>query len=189
MQFVFAARAVGDAVRDLTDRGEVRALVAAAVQTRQCTIEQLRVELVEGPTRGSALFRTALAEVIQGARSRPEAELAALIRRARLPQPMLNPRLYVGARFLACPDAWWPEERVAVEVDSREWHLSPESWERTQRRQVRMGACGIVVLPFTPRRIREEPGEVIASIRATLAQRRGYSGPGAGVAIRTVPAA
>ncbi len=188
VQFVLAARAVGDAVRDLTDRRDARALVAAAVQTRQCTVGELREELTTGPTRGSALFRSALAEVIEGARSGPEAELVALLRRARLPRPLLNPRLYVGGQLLARPDVWWPEEGVAVEVDSKEWHLSPESWERTMRRHARMTALGILVLHVTPRQIREEPQEVIATIRAALAKSR-VRGDRGDLQIRTVPAA
>ena len=47
---------------------------------------------------------------------------------------MFNARLYVGSEFVAVPDAWWPDVGVAVEVESREWHLSPEDWERTMRR-------------------------------------------------------
>jgi len=41
------------------------------------------------------------------------------------------PRAVADAVFLAMPDAWWPAAGVAVEVDSREWHLSPADWERT----------------------------------------------------------
>ena len=35
-----------------------------------------------------------------------------------------------GETFLARPDAWWLKAGVVVEVDSREWHLSPEDWRR-----------------------------------------------------------
>jgi very-short-patch-repair endonuclease len=65
-------------------------------------------------------------------------------------------------------DAWWPGARVAVEVDSREWHLSPEDWEKTVRRHARMTAHGILVLHFTPRRIRAEHAQVVAAIRAAF---------------------
>lgn len=185
VQFAFPARAVADAARDLTDLREVRALVAAAVQTRQCTVGQLREELMAGPMRGSALFRSALAEVIQGARSGPEAELVTLLRRARLPMPMLNARLYLGDRLLARPDAWWPAEAVAVEVDSKEWHLSPDSWEQTMRRHARMTALGILVLHVTPRQIKQEPQEVITTIRIALTRSRERDG----TPVRTVAAA
>jgi very-short-patch-repair endonuclease len=98
----------------------------------------------------------------------------------------MNARLYVGDELIAQPDAWWPEFGVAVEVDSKEWHLSPADWEKTMRRNARLGALGIVVLQFSPRQIRDEPAEVVATIRAAIERRRGQSPP---PAIRTLPAA
>jgi hypothetical protein len=53
-------------------------------------------------------------------------------------------------------------------VDSREWHLSPEDWQRTLRRSARLSACGIIVLHVTPQRIRTEAGPVAAEIRSAL---------------------
>jgi hypothetical protein len=107
--------------------------------------------------------------VAQGVRSGAEADLVTLIRRSRLPIPMLNPRLFVGAELLAVPDAWWPEAGVAAEVDSREWHLSPDRWKATMARHARMSAQGIIVLHFPPSRIRTAGREVAAEIRSALA--------------------
>jgi very-short-patch-repair endonuclease len=73
---------------------------------------------------------------------------------------------------VAKPDAWWPESGIAVEVDSHEWHMSPQDHTRTLERQRRMGKYGIVVLPFTPRQIRSQPAEVIATIREALESAR-----------------
>jgi hypothetical protein len=185
VQYALPARAVADAVRGLHDLGDVRAIVAAAVQGRLCTIEQLELELKSGAVHGSALFRAALGEVVQGARSVPEGELLRLIKRGRLPLPMLNARLYLGTELIARPDAWWPEHGVAVEVDSKQWHLTPATWEQTMRRHARLTALGISVLHFSPRQIRDEPDQVLGAIRAALASRRGHSVP----AIRTLPAA
>jgi hypothetical protein len=185
VQYALAARAVADATRGMKDLAAVRAAVAAAVQTRRCTVEQIEAELRAGPVRGSALLRAALAEVAEGTRSAPEAELLALIKKGGLPVPQLNPRLYIGQEFLAKPDAWWPEYAVAVEVDSREWHLSPDTWERTMRRHAKMTASGILVLHFSPRQIRREADEVLATIRTALAGRDGHTAPG----IRTLAAA
>lgn len=185
IQFALPARAVADAVRGSHDLADVRAIVASAVQSRRCTIEQLEEELRDGPMHGSALFRAALSEVNQGARSGPEGMLLRLITRARLPKPELNARLYVGDELIARPDAWWPEFGVAVEVESKEWHLLPADWERTMRRNARLGALGIQVLQFSPRQIRDEPAEVVGIIRGAIERRRGQRPP----AIRTLPAA
>jgi hypothetical protein len=169
VRFAFPPRAVADAARGMADIGDVRAVVAGAVQRGKCPIGRLAYELDSGSRRGSALLRRALAEVADGVRSAAEAELRAVVKRARLPAPMFNPRLFVGQAFLASPDCWWPEAAVAVEVDSREWHLSPREWEDTLARHARMSAHGIIALHFTPGQIYTKRNEVVAAIRSALA--------------------
>jgi hypothetical protein len=88
--------------------------------------------------------------------------------------PLFNPSVYdAGGTFIARPDAWWPELGIAIEVDSREWHLSPEDHADTLARGRRMGKHQIIVLRFTPRQIRSEPTEVIKDIRDALQGARG----------------
>jgi very-short-patch-repair endonuclease len=183
IRFAIAARAVADAVRGLPKLREVRALVAGSVQSGWCQIGDLMRELEEGSPRGSARLRQVLAEVADGVRSTVEAELRDLVIRAGLPRPMFNARLYAGKVLIAVADAWWPDAGVAVEVDSREWHLSAEQWEQTMRRHARMTAQGILVLHFTPKQIRTEPAQVVAAIRAAL--EAGRAGPSQ---VRTLPA-
>jgi very-short-patch-repair endonuclease len=124
-----------------------------------------------GPIHCSARLRAALAEVADGVRSVAEGDLHALVKRERLPEPMYNARLFVGDQFLAIPDAWWPQAGLAVEVDSREWHLSPADWERTLARGAKMTEHGILILRFTPRQIRVAGHEVASQIRAVLSSR------------------
>ena len=109
------------------------------------------------PIKGSAMFRSVLAEVADGIRSTAEGDLRDLIKTARLPMPLFNPSLYLGDTFLAKPDAWWPDAGVAAEVDSRAFHLSPDHWDRTRRRHTLMGAAGIIPLHFSPKEIRTTP--------------------------------
>jgi hypothetical protein len=168
VRFVPAERAVADTARALADRVTARAVVASAVQRGRCTVAQLGAELRDGPIRDSANLRAALAEVIAGIRSVPEGDLRKLIGRAGLPQPLYNPRLYIGEVFLAQPDAWWPQHGVAVEVDSREWHLSPADWEHTMARHRRMSGAGIVVVHVSPRQIRDEAAHLEADLTAAL---------------------
>ena len=183
ISFVFPARAVADTVRELTRLSDARAIVAEAVQTNRCNIDLLAGELRAGPRRGSALLRQALAEVADGVRSAAEGDLHALLKRSRLPMPMFNPALFSGGTFIAKPEAWWPEAGVAVEVESREWHLSPEDWEHTLVRDAEMSKHGIIVLHFTPGQIRTRPGTVIATIRQALAAARQRPAP----PLRAVP--
>ena len=164
--YALPARAAADAVLWLTDLREARAVIAGAVQSRSCWASEIAAELDVGPTRHSALLRKVLAEVSRGVRSAPEAELGGLIKKARLPLPMFNPRLYLAnGTFLGCPDAWWPEAGLAIEIDSRRWHMNPEDWERTMDRHARLGEHAIVTLHFTPHKLRAEQAFVITKMR------------------------
>ena len=176
-------RAVADTARLLTSYRDVRAVVADAVQLDRCTVRQLAEELSDAPIRGSAMLRSALAEVADGIRSTAEGDLRSLLKAARLPTPLFNPALYADDVFLGKPDAWWPRAGVAVQVDSRAWHLSPEDWDRTRNRQTLMGAHGIIVQPFSPRDIRLDRAMVASRIRDALT--RGLERPP--LPIRTVP--
>jgi hypothetical protein len=162
------ARAVADAVRMLTDLREARAIVAGAVQQRLCTVELLAAELEDGPRRSSALLRTVLREVADGIRSVPEGDLRQLVKSAGLPEPLYNPRLFRNGKFLASPDAWWPQAGLIAEVDSRQWHATPDGWEATTKRHNRLVAAGVAVLHFTPHELRTEPDEVVRRIAAAL---------------------
>jgi hypothetical protein len=168
IRFALAPRAVADAVRGLTSLRDVRAIVADAVQRRRCEVRELVTELNAGPIPGSALFREALGDVVDGIRSTTEGDLKDLLAKSGLPTPLFNASVYDGDTFVARPDAWWPQLGVAVEVDSHEWHLSPHDHTRTLERQRRMAKCGILMLPFTPREIRTQPATVLAAIREAL---------------------
>jgi hypothetical protein len=163
------ARAIADASRQLTDLREVRAMVAAAVQRDKCKISLLAEELDAGPTRGSALLRQVLAEVADGIRSAAEGDFMDLIRSGPLPMPEFNARLVAAdGSFIAVADAWWRREGVVGEVDSRAWHLSPDDHERDLDRHDRMSRHGIIVLHFTPKRIRADRTGVIAELAGAL---------------------
>lgn len=171
-----AARAVADAARWLSRPPEVRAVVAAAVQRGVCEIADLAAELAVGPIGGSALLRAALGEVADGIRSPAEADFRILVLRAGLPVPLFNPALYLNGVFLAVVDVWWPEAGVAAEVDSREWHLSPDSWEKTMDRHRRLTAAGIRTLHVSPREVRESPARIVCQIRSALSTGRPVPG-------------
>jgi hypothetical protein len=174
VRYAPASRAVADAVRALSSLRDVRAVVADAVQRDTCAISNLAAELSQGPAKGSTLFREALADVADGIRSAAEGDLRDLLARSGLPMPLYNPSLYdEHGNFVARPDAWWPRLGIAVEVDSTQWHTSPEDHAKTLARGRRMARYQIVVLRFTPRQIRTQPKEVLADIRAALDGARG----------------
>jgi hypothetical protein len=177
LRYAPPARAVADAVRSLGDLRDVRAVVADAVQRGSCTVPDLAAELAAGPNVGSALFREALTDVADGIRSAAEGDLKDLLIRSGLPMPLFNPMVYAGNQFIASPDAWWPDLGVAVEVDSTQWHLSPEDHAKTLARGRRMAIHQLNVLRFTPKQVRTEPNQVVAEIRAALEGARGRPAP------------
>ncbi len=170
IRFAAPGRAVADAVRGLTKLRDVRAVVSEAVQKRVCSIRALRAELDEGPVAGSGLLRRALADVTEGIRSVTEGDLKLILKRARVPTPVFNARLFDGDTLIAVVDCWWPDAGVAGEVDSREYHYRADDWQRTIRRHDRLVAHGVLVLHFTPQRMKEEPGEIVREILSALAQ-------------------
>ena len=85
VRYAMPARAVADAVREMTSLRDVRAAVADAVQRDKCTIKTLAAELNQGPAKGSMLFREALADVADGIRSAAEGDLRDLLARSSCP--------------------------------------------------------------------------------------------------------
>ena len=168
IRYVAPARAVADAAAGLRRLDDVRAIAAGAVQRDLCTVAELATEMGRRHRRESGVLRAVLGEVADGIRSPAEGDFRDLVRRGGLPAPVLNARLYLGRQLLAVADAWWPQSGVAAEVDSREWHLSPDDWEQTMLRHARMTAAGVLVLHFSPRQVATAPGTVIAAIAAAL---------------------
>lgn len=182
------ARAVADQAHRLRWLGDVRALVAESVQRGLATVPQLVAEVEEGQRNGSALLRRAVDEVGAGVRSAPEAELRALLSRsAILPLILWNPRLRLPDGTMLSPDGWIAESAIALEVDSREYHLGPDGWERTMRRHNLLAAADVLTLHLTPARLRTDPlGVIDLVVQAHLARRgRGNACPIAVIMMRS----
>jgi hypothetical protein len=135
--------------------------------------QALDAEIRRAARSRTALVRRALTEVLEGIRSAPEAELRALTLTSRiLPTILWNPSLStLDGTVLPTPDGWLPDAGVALEVDSREYHASPDDWRRTLSRHNVLSAHGIVVLHFTPAEIRREPKRVLRAIEQTYQAR------------------
>ncbi|WP_405531082.1 hypothetical protein OG592_24770 [Streptomyces avidinii] len=69
----------------------------------------------------------------------------------------------------ASPDAYWPEEGVALEIDSVEYHYTRDAWQATLLRRLRLESRGVLVVSTTPGILRDRPADVIAALRAVLA--------------------
>jgi very-short-patch-repair endonuclease len=88
-------------------------------------------------------------------------------RRGEFPQPSMN--FFAGGYEL---DAYWPNERFAVELDTYEYHGDPTVFERDRRRQEDLKLAGIEMVRITGLRFEREPRAVARRIRRLLKQRR-----------------
>jgi hypothetical protein len=141
IRFAPPARAVADASHWFTKLGDVRALVAEAVQKQVCSIAQIGMELEEGANRDSAYLRKALAAVRSGIRSEAEADFRDRILRSDLMAPQYN--VFLRARDgtdIGEADAWWAEAGVSAEIDSQEYHFYRDGWLKTDAKHGRMPA-------------------------------------------------
>jgi hypothetical protein len=164
-------RAIADAARSMKRFGDVQALVCQGVQRGRCTPEDLAQEISDGPMQGSRLFREAVGELGAGIWSAPEGDLKRLIDRSDLEKPVYNPMLYAAdGSFLGCPDAWWERAGVAAEVDSRQYHMEAQGYEKTVTKHNRMTVAGITVLHWLPSTIRKQSETVISDLRAALTE-------------------
>jgi very-short-patch-repair endonuclease len=104
----------------------------------------------------------ALRAAAQGTRSRPERDLLALCAAARLPRPQVNTRVE-GFEV----DAYWPEQRFVVEVDSFGTHGHAAAFAKDRHRDLVLQAAGITVLRVTDRQLAEDRLAVAATLAAT----------------------
>ncbi len=68
-------------------------------------------------------------------------------------------------------DAYYEPAQLAIELDSREFHLNPISFETDRAKQAACLAAGVVILPLTSRRLRVEPLLVAEQLTTILAAR------------------
>jgi hypothetical protein len=161
-------RACTDSARRLHSPGEVTELLSDAVQRGMCTVQALAAELEAGSRRGTAVPRAVLRDVADGVRSAAERQAKRLWKAARLPDALWNVHVYdEHGRFVGIADCWVDDVAMVWEIESTEWHLSPAEHDATVERAARFTAAGAVYTASKPRKIRTDPQEVVAILRAT----------------------
>ena len=78
-------------------------------------------------------------------------------------------------------DAYWPDARLVVELQSYEHHSGKQAFERDHEKRARLMAAGHAVLTLTHAQVTGEPTETVATIEALLSARSsvgGRAGPG-----------
>ncbi len=145
----------------------VERYLIAAEQQRVFDLRALMDVLHRHPGRhGQRPLRAALAAYApEHACSKSEMEMLALdlIAAHGLPRPLVNV-LVAGHEV----DLHWPPQRVAVELDSRRFHLTTGAFEGDRRRDLELAALGYRTGRLTWRQLVGEPAWVAGRLRALL---------------------
>jgi very-short-patch-repair endonuclease len=65
-------------------------------------------------------------------------------------------------------DAYWPEHKLVVELDSWEFHRGRTAFERDRERDAVLQAAGYRVVRITWRRLTEHPTQTAALLKALM---------------------
>lgn len=118
--------------------------------------------------RGSKLARDVVALADGLAESPPETVLRLLIRRAGLPEPTAQYRVFDDEGFVGRVDFAYPDRRIALEYDGL-WHGEPGQFAKDRRRINRLTAAGWRVVFVTAADLRR-PERLLARLAAELSR-------------------
>ena len=165
------ARATADASRTWQTRRLTEELIVEAIQQgNQCGPLLLREELDRGNRRGTGLPREILRSLSGDVRSVPELKASQLILRSGLPQPLWNVTLHSrDGIYIGCPDAWFDDVGLAVEIDSFQFHFAKDDYANTIRRNTRYAASGVMVVQVLPGQLARDPDSVLSDIARAYA--------------------
>lgn len=166
LRYTSVTRATMDVARRMRRRDSCRALLAEVIQRGDTSLEELAIELAEGSRRGTALPRSVLRELADGAHSVEEIHAQRLYTRSGLPPMVYNREIETEeGEFIASPDGWIDPVAMVWEIDSLAHHLAVADHEATVLRRARMQAAGIVVVSHLPKTLHRNPELVVQDLR------------------------
>lgn len=95
-----------------------------------------------------------------GANEGIEREFQLFVLEEQMPAPQLN--ALVNGKVVDC---WWPDHRLVVELDSRDFHSDWSARERDLVRDAELLRLGIATMRVTWRRLRKERSELRKDLR------------------------
>ncbi|MFB6562210.1 MULTISPECIES: hypothetical protein [unclassified Streptomyces] len=164
------ARAVADAVTQLSDAVTVRRLLSETVRGGHCEPAAVVRELTVARLLNRPHVVDAVESLLAEGRAIAEDRLYHLVRGCELPEPVWNVDLRLpGGPHLGGVDAYWPEHSVAVEIDTRAPRQGEdEQWSESVRKRETLERLGVTVIHITPRKLRDWPEQQAAVIRTAL---------------------
>lgn len=174
LRFVPARQALADCLTVLPAAAAAD-LLDAALQKRyvrpEDAADDLRARLGRGRINAAGL-RQLIARATTGSRSEAEQRMRHLLDRSGTGPWVPNHSLRRSdGRVVAEMDFAHLGLRIAIEVDGRAFHSDRHAFEHDRWRQNALTVQGWLVLRFTWEQIVERPSEVIAVVRAAVAQR------------------
>lgn len=163
-------RALADAVAELTDAGAVRRLLTEAVRGGHCEPASVVRELNQAKLLGRPHVVDAVDSLLAEGRAIAEDRLYAMVHEHGLPDPVWNVDLRLpGGPHLGGLDAYWPEQAVAVELDTRAPRQEEDAlWSEYARKRETLERLGITVVHITPKKLRDGTEQQAAVVRTAL---------------------
>src|SRR5690606_1862757 len=163
-------RALADAVTWLDDAVTVRRLLTEAVRGGHCDAASVVRELTRARLLNRPHVVDAVDTLVAEGRAIAEDRLYAMVREHGLPDPVWNVDLRLpGGPHLGGLDAYWPEQAVAVELDTRAPRQDDDAlWSEYARKREVLERLGITVVHVTPRKLRDAPDQQAAVVRTAL---------------------
>ncbi|MGW9120345.1 hypothetical protein ACWGRV_27665 [Streptomyces sp. NPDC055663] len=173
-------RALSDAIAELQDPLAVRGLLIEAVRGGYCEPAVVVRELSRAKLLGRPQVVAAVDSFLAEGRAVAEGRLYDLVRTYELPEPLWNVELRLpGGPRLGGVDAYWPEQAVAVELDTRAPRLGGSGdgrhreepgvqWSAYAARREHLEGLGITVVHLTPGKLRDASEQQAVVVRTAL---------------------
>ncbi|GAA3371615.1 hypothetical protein GCM10020367_23000 [Streptomyces sannanensis] len=164
-------RALADAVAGLSDATVVRRLLTEAVRGGHCEPASVVAALNEARLLSRPHVVNAVDALLAEGRAIAEGRLHTMVRTYGLPDPLWNVDLRLpGGPYLGGVDAYWPDQAVAVELDTRAPRQDEDAmWSEYATKREHLERLGITVLHITPKKLREGLEQQAAVVRTALA--------------------
>lgn len=163
-------RALADAVAELADAGAVRRLLTEAVCGGHTEAASVVRELTDARLLNRPHVADAVESLLAEGRAIAEDHLYRMVREYALPDPVWDVDLRLpGGPHLGGLDAYWPEQAVAVELDTRAPRQEDDAlWSEYARKREMLERLGITVVHITPRKLRDSLEQQAAVVRTAL---------------------
>ncbi|WP_328364447.1 hypothetical protein OG800_32990 [Streptomyces sp. NBC_00445] len=163
-------RALADAVSGLADAGAVRRLLTEAVRGGHCEPASVVRELNNAKLLSRPHVVDAVDSLLAEGRAIAEDRLYRMVREFGLPDPVWNVDLRLpGGPHLGGLDAYWPEQAVAVELDTRAPRQDDDAlWSEYARKREHLERLGITVVHITPKKLRDSMEQQATVVRTAL---------------------